>query len=249
MGVVIGIVRPRLAPALLKSGRFLRPYFGGSCAKLVMIKAGVRSADDAPAACDQPQAVVNIVVIQGQFFVESARGVEYIGAGHQTGAGDGATVSRNEKAVKITRMLSVMGIKRMERSAVQHGNAGVLNATARKEQLGADGADLRLLREFEHPFEPVGRNNLYVVIKEKEVLSFRQSRPSVHGFGPVERRLVSGMDDASLFQFQREDGGNSAAVQNDDLVGRPCTLLNALKTFKKVIGAFSSNAHTPAGAG
>src|ERR1700722_14129782 len=155
MGVVIGVVCPRLPPALLKSGRFLRTYLRGSCTKLVMIEARIRRADHALTACDQPQAVIDVVVIQWKCFIKSAHCLEYVGASHETGSCDGATVSRNEKVVETTRMFAVMGIKRMLRPAVQHGDAGVLNASARKEQLGADGADCGLLREFEQSFEPV----------------------------------------------------------------------------------------------
>ena len=137
----------------------------------------MRRADDAPAAGDRPQAVIDVVVIQRKALVEAADGAEHVRAGHQTGARDGADVAGNEEAVEIAGVVAAVGVERVSRPAAQHGDAGVLESAAGEEQLRPDRADFRLLRELQHPLQPIRRNDLHVVVEKQQMLSPCQQPP------------------------------------------------------------------------
>ena len=143
----------------------------------MMVKAGVGRADDAPAAGDHSKAVIHVVVIQRKTLVEAADGSEHVGASHQAGAGDGADVAGDEKAVEVAGVVAAVRVEGMGRPAAQDGDAGVLKAAAGEEQLRSDRADVRLLRELQQSFQPVRRDDFHVVVEEQQVVASRRAAP------------------------------------------------------------------------
>src|SRR5262249_47347397 len=110
-----------------------------------MDQAGKGIANHAQSHLAHAQAIIDVVEIGGKGFVETTQRPENVGTSHQASAGDGAVISRQHAAVKVTRVIFGIAVEGMAGRAVQDGNAGMLKATIRELQAGTDNADLLLL--------------------------------------------------------------------------------------------------------
>ena len=74
----------------------------------------------------------------------------------------------------------------MTRIAVEEHDADVLNSAVGKQQLDAHGANLRLLRIFQHAFQPVRSDDLRVVVEKKQMIAVSLGGPQIHLGSQVE---------------------------------------------------------------
>ena len=127
--------------------------------------------DGAPAELPQPQAVVDVVVVDRELLAEAAELLEQLAPGHQAGGGNGEAVVGDPHRVGVAAEVAAEAPVVVAGEAVLEADADVLQALVFSEQAGADGADPLHPGVHDHPLDPVRRRHLDVVIEQQQVLA------------------------------------------------------------------------------
>src|SRR5262249_55928724 len=157
-------------------------------AGFIMIKLRVRRKDDPVSCAPKAQAVIDVVEIDREGFAESADLVKHVTSSHHARAGYRRVVSRSDRRPGVARIVAWRLMKYVSRApADAEDNARVLQATIRKIQLRADRANFRILRVLEHRRQPLGRDDLDVIVENQEVLALRVRDGEIQLVREVER--------------------------------------------------------------
>lgn len=142
--VVVGVAREAGLPFAVE-GLELGAVGAGFADGFVVVEDRVGGADDSLAEFEELEAIVDVVVVEGEFFGEAGDFQVVFGAGHHTGAGDGGPVSDDLGAVEISGVVGGLAVEGVAGVAVEKNHAGVLLGVVWEEEFCADSADVGLL--------------------------------------------------------------------------------------------------------
>ena len=152
-----------------------------------MDKHNFRVADRTPTAGREPQAKIDIVEIDRKIhLIKAANRVKLPSRNHQASAGDRRNFMRRQIPAQPSRRRLVQPRPKMTcDSAHAEENADMLDLAVRVQQFRADRANVGLGREIQKPLDPVGRDDLRIIVEEQQIVARASG-----GAGVAESRKV-----------------------------------------------------------
>ena len=167
-----------------------------------MVELDLRAVDAAQAPLPQPQAEIDIVVVDGESLVEPLDRFEVGPPHHHAGPRHREVVAVARGREEVAGVFPRVGAAGMIGRRVDHRDADMLQLTGLEQELGADRADAGDLQKRQHRLDPVGADDLDVVVEEDQHRARGRTAPEIHLGGDVEDRLVPG-DGAGIVPLQR----------------------------------------------
>src|SRR5262245_2433086 len=153
---------------------------------LVVEERRLRRVDDERTSLPDLEAEIDVVENDSQAFVEAANLVEDAAWHHHARAGNRAAVACEIGKAQVARRLSWPRSERIGGHAIDpDDHAGMLYTAIAIEQPRSHRANLWPLCVLEHRRQPVGMNDLDVVVQEEQLLAARMRDAEV-----VDRRVI-----------------------------------------------------------
>ena len=176
-----------------------------------MVGLGAGRVDVQKAFLPQLQAVVHVVVGNGELFlVQTAKCTVERGFRHQAGTGHGHVILRRDQAVHIADGRAGVTLVAVARAAVDaHEYARVLDRVVRVVELRAHRAHIGPLAVAQQLAQKVRRQNLDIIVQQQQVLALGKRRAKVVDSREIERS----------FPLKRHDPAGREPVMQRFIVG------------------------------
>ena len=140
----------------------------------MMDEGGARLVKGLPPCLIQPKAQVDVVERNGKaLFIEATHNSKLFFGDDKASSCHGAYALRKPCALEIAAIFRLLKPMPVGGAATDpRENARMLNRSIGIEQARADGADIRSHRLTDKESEPIGIDELYVIIEEAEQLTF-----------------------------------------------------------------------------